>query len=83
MMFEILLLVLAIPAGFWIAWLARDELVQGRKWFRILIIVSIIGIIGFWIYGFPYISFTMGFILIVSFISLAKSDDKKWVKRKL
>ena len=83
MLFEIIILLLAIPVGFWIAWLARDELVQGKKWFRILIIASILGIIWFWLTGLDHISWASGFILIVSFISLIKSEDKKWVKSKI
>ena len=73
MFIEIVILVLAIPVGFLIAWLTKDELTSGRKWFRILIIASILGVIGFWIYGFPYVSWTFGFILIVSLISFVKS----------
>ena len=82
MIFEIIILLLAIPTGFFIAWLARDELVPRKKWFRVLIIVGIFGIIGAWTYGFSYISWTAGFIFIVSLIALIKSEDKEWVKRK-
>ena len=83
MLIEIIILLLAIPTGFLIAALTKDELIQGRKWFKILILASILGVFGFWIYGFPYISWTCGFILIVSLISLIKSEDKILKKRKL
>ena len=83
MILEIIILLLAIPFGFLIAWYARDELVAGEKWFRSLFVVSIIGVIGFWIYGFYVVSWTMGFIGIVSLVSLMKGKDKKWIRSKL
>lgn len=77
MVFEWIILILAIPAGFLIAWLARDELVLGRRWFRVLVIISVF--IGLWFYliGMFYVSWTAGFIFIVSLISLMKSNDKR------
>ena len=83
MLIEIIILLLAIPSGYLIAWLARDELEDGKKWFRILIIVSIISGIWFYLIGLFYISLTSGFIFIVSLISLIKSKDKKWIKSKI
>jgi ABC-type Fe3+ transport system permease subunit len=74
MILEIVILLLAVPVGFFIAWLTKEELRMGRKWFRILIVVSLIGIIGFWIYGVSYVSWTFGFIGIVSTISLVKAS---------
>ncbi len=80
---EILVLLLGVPAGYLIAWMARDELKEGRVWFRFLVIVSVISVIGFWIYGFDEGAWTLGFIGIVSVISLVKSFDKKWVRKKV
>ena len=81
MIFELIILLLAIPAGYLIAWLARDELISGRIWFIALIIVSIfIGML-FYFIGIKYISWTAGFVLIVSFTSLIKSYDKKWARK--
>lgn len=75
---NVAILILAIPVGFLIAWMGRDELKQGRKYFRILLIASlIIGAYGFF-FGKNYVSLTMGFVFIVSIISLIKSKDKKW-----
>ena len=73
MFLEILILLLAIPTGFLIAWLASDELKEGKPWFRVLIISSIIVGIWFYLTDFLYISWTAGFILIVSLISLIKA----------
>ena len=80
MFLEIIILLFAIPTGFLIAWLARDELVSGKKWFKILIIVSILLGIWFWLAGKSYIVWIAGFIAIVSLISLIKSEDKGWTK---
>ena len=82
-MWEIIILALAVPSGFLIAWLAKDELIQGRKWFRILIISSILFGIWFYLIGQSYIVWVFGFILIVSLIGLIKSNDKKWVMRRI
>jgi O-antigen/teichoic acid export membrane protein len=83
MIVEIILLVLAIPTGFLIAWMARDELIDGRKWFRVIVIASLALAALFWILGFVYISLTLIFIAIVGFVSLIKSRDKKWTKKRL
>ena len=83
MILEIIILLFAIPTGFLIAWLTRDELISGKKWFRVLIITSILVGIWFWLIGKTYVSWTAGFILIVSLIALIKAEDKKWVKKRV
>jgi hypothetical protein len=83
MIYQICLLVLAIPVGFLIAWLCRDELLSGRVWFRVLIIVSILSAIYFYLIGNSVITFSCLFILIISLVSFIKSFDKKWTKRRV
>jgi len=80
MFLKIFILFLAIPVGFLVSWLSRDELVSGRKYFRILMIASILGIIWFWLSGMNYVSWTLAFVFVVSLVSLIKSEDKKWIK---
>ena len=82
-LFNIVILVLAIPIGYLLAYLCSDELVDGRKWFRALIIISIIGSLGTYIFGYSYVSLTFGFIFVVSLISLINSNDKRWTKRRV
>jgi hypothetical protein len=82
MIIEIILLVLAIPVGYLIAWLARDELVDGRKWFKLLIILSSALALFFYPFNYGYISLSLLFIAIVSFISFLKSRDKEWTRKK-
>ncbi|PIO07728.1 hypothetical protein COU62_02590 [Candidatus Pacearchaeota archaeon CG10_big_fil_rev_8_21_14_0_10_35_219] len=55
---------------------------SGRKWFKTLIIISVLGIVGFWLIDESEISWTFGFIFITTLVSLLKSSDKKWIKGK-
>lgn len=83
MMTEIVLLALAIPAGYLLAWMTRDELVYGREWFRALIIISV-ALSGLsWLFGFRQSSLSLIFIAIISFISFVKSKDKRWTKKRI
>lgn len=78
---EILLLALAIPVGWLIAKLTKDERAMGTKYFVVLIIISILGAILFSIVGISYIAWTFGFMFVVSLISLIKS--KKLTRSKI
>jgi len=77
MIIEIILLVLAIPAGFLLAWMAKDELKAGREWFWALIFISIFLSSMFLYYEIIYASLTCLFIAIVSLISLFKGRKRK------
>jgi len=77
----ILFLIASVFAGYLIAWLSRDELIIGRKWFQILVIGSFVAGLGFFIFGYPIEMFICAFILIISWISYMKSRDKKWIKK--
>lgn len=75
-------LLLAFPAGYLLAWLARDELVAGRKWFVALAVVSVLAVIpvGFFS-GFRLpIILTCFFIAIISLVAVWKGYDKRFVK---
>lgn len=77
MIVDFVLLILAIPVGFLIAWLARDELIQGRKYLIILITLCFILMTIF--LSSEFFVLTLGFMSIVGWISYLKSFDKKWV----
>jgi len=80
MILEIIVLLLAFPAGYLIAWLAKDELIEGRKWFYLLIVLSlVVGIVAYF-RGWREIAWTARFAIIISLVSLVKSKDKKWTK---
>lgn len=78
-----LILLCAFPAGYLLAYLCRDELVVGRKWFLLLAVVCLIVsvIISFTGFLFKFlIILTLIFITIISLISVWKGHDKKFVK---
>jgi hypothetical protein len=77
------ILILAVPSGYLIAYLCRDELKSSRKWFEGLFILSIVLSIGFFIFGQREISMTFDFIGIVTLISIIKSNDKKWTEKRV
>ena len=66
----IVILVLGIPIGNFLAKVTRDEKKQGQFWFRLIVILSLIGgFIGL-IIGNDIILFTLFFIAIVTSRSL-------------
>ena len=75
----LLILLCAFPTGYLLAWLARDEIVAGRKYFIVLAVLSIVSIVP--VYFFLQIKLpvimTLFFIAIISLIALWKSCDKK------
>jgi len=83
MIIEVILLISSFPVGFLIAWFARDELKDGRVWFGILIVSSFF--LGTFFYFSEKISVTLAsiFIVIVSSISLIKSYDKTWTRKRI
>ena len=81
MILEIIILILAIPAGLLLAWMARDELLMGRKWFKLIVVLSFILSIVFLIMKEIAVFLTLMFILIVTAISYKKSFDKMWMRK--
>ena len=80
MVLELIILLLGIPTGILIAWLARDELIDGFVYIKILFVLSLIAVMFF---ENEVITLGLGFICIVSFISVLKRFDKNWaVERK-
>ncbi len=76
-MIEIIILLLAFPIGYLISWMAREELVQGKKWFKILIAISFfVGIFSL-IYNLREIFYTSIFMIIVAGISLRKGSKNR------
>ncbi len=78
----VLILVLAFPIGYLLAYLCKDELIVGRKWFTILAIISILSVIPVTILTkekLPSI-LTLLFFAILCLIAIWKSYDKKWIE---
>lgn len=72
MIYQILVLLLAIPTGYLIAYLTKDELKQGKEWFRWIMIISFLLTLLFYFIGMNVEALTCGFILIVTTISFLK-----------
>lgn len=75
----------ALPLGYFLAWLTKEELVQGRAAFLLIMAASIIVIIALLSFGLEInlklsLVFALLFIFIASSISMWKSYDKKFVK---
>ena len=77
----ILVLASSYPVGLLLAYLTRDELVSGRKWFKAISVLTLVVAIAFLVLYRNYaIILTLIYIVIVSFISLRKSYDKQFVR---
>lgn len=66
----IVVLLLGIPLGNWLAKSTKEELKAGKKWFRRLIVLCLIGTIVGLIIGNDVVLFTFAFIAIVTSSSL-------------
>lgn len=76
MIFEIVLLLLGIPAGMLIARLTEDELKEGRKWFYWTAIMGVLAGIWFYLVGKYDLMWTFFFLSIISFVSYTRSFRK-------
>ncbi len=81
---EIVAIVIALlgyPIGLLIARYTREELAQGRKWFRIImlacLIVMALAFIFTWGNTLLFLVSSLTFIILVSLASLVKSRKKK------
>lgn len=45
LLLKFIILVLAIPIGYLLSYMCKEELAQGKKWFKSVIIIAIIGVI--------------------------------------
>lgn len=81
MLLQILLLLTAIPLGFLLAYLTKDELLAGKPWFKAIIIIAVIITGWFFLTKQTTIALTAAFITITAFFSYLKSYDKKWANQ--
>lgn len=69
----ILILLTAIPAGYLIAWMAKEELKPGKMWFKILVLGGILGaIIGVFLRQYV-LALTFAYMALMAGISLIKA----------
>lgn len=69
----VLILLLGIPLGNYLAKITREELKQGKKWFKLIILVSLIGAIVSLLLRNDPLLFGFLFILIITSRSLKKN----------
>jgi hypothetical protein len=72
----IIVLLLGIPIGNYLAKLTKEELKAGEKWFRRIVILSLLGVIVCLIFGNDALMFTFAFIAIVTSRSLSGGKRK-------
>lgn len=70
LMIGICILILGIPIGNLLAKLTKEELKSGQKWFKLIIILSLIGGTGGLFFGNDVLMFSLFFIAIVTSRSL-------------
>ncbi len=81
MVYLILTLLLAIPTGIIISKLAYDELIEGFIYIKLLCEISFTLMIIFSFFN-EVMTLSLGFISIVSYISVLKRYDKRWAKER-
>jgi len=69
----IIVLLLGIPIGNYLAKVTKEELKAGKKWFRRIVILSLVGVLIGLIIGNDTLMFTFAFIAIVTSRSLGGS----------
>ena len=83
----IIISLLGLPLGLWLAKLTKEELKQGKRWFKLIILVCIIAIMVSLIYAkgetllFLILSFV--FIIFLTLPSLFEQKRKKKLKKKV
>ncbi len=68
----VIVLALGIPIGDFLAKITKEELKQGKFWFRLIIIVSLIGGFVGLVRGNDFLMFSLFFIALVTSRSLRK-----------
>lgn len=72
---SVFVLLTSIPVGLVLARLTPEELADGRKWFKLIILVSVLGVCLFYFLKNYVIALTFVYILIVTFVSFMKSKS--------
>jgi len=68
----VVVLLLGVPIGNYLAKTTKEELKAGKKWFRRIVILSLIGVVIGLVIGDDTLMFTFAFIAIVTSRSLKK-----------
>lgn len=66
----------AIPVGLFLAWLCDDEIVDGQKWFRIILyFLVLVGIVFLFVYQNIPMLLSLVYMIIVTCVSIFKGRD--------
>lgn len=68
----VFVLILGIPIGNWLSRATKEELGQGQKWFKRIVIISLIGVLVGLILRNDVLLFSFAFIAIVTSRSLKR-----------
>ncbi len=68
----VVVLALGFPLGMYLAKVTRDESKEGQKWFKLITILSLIGVVVSLVLGKDILLFSFSFIAIVTSRSLKK-----------
>jgi uncharacterized protein HemY len=68
----VFVLILGIPIGNWLSRTTKEELGQGQKWFKRIVIISLIGVLVGLILRNDVLLFSFAFIAIVTSRSLKR-----------
>ena len=71
--FIVLILLTAVPAGLLVAWLTKEELRAGKKWFKMIIALSLAGSVVFLVLENEAVTLTLVYIAIATGISLGRT----------
>lgn len=75
-------LILAFPIGTLLARKTKEELKEGRKWFKIIIYIGMIGGVSGLLIGNDVLMFSFFFIALVTSRSLKNGKNRKKIQRK-
>ncbi|MBI3623289.1 hypothetical protein HY212_04400 [Candidatus Pacearchaeota archaeon] len=73
----ILVLALGVPIGNYLAKLTKEELKSGQMWFKLIIILSIVGAVLALVFRDDVLLFTLPFIAIITSRSLVTKTKKR------
>jgi len=78
-MLHLIILITAVPVGWFLAKLSKEELVPGKRWFKVIIYsLIIIGLVFFLSYRDMPILLALAYMAIITYMSVYKSKDKKF-----
>jgi ABC-type sugar transport system permease subunit len=69
----ILILLTAIPVGLLIAWLTKEELRDGQKWFKLIALLSCVGSVAFLMLKNEIVALSLVYMAIVSYMSVRRA----------